>query len=65
MISHSNPQANHKFITAHAVTREGIFQVLPAREKWWPIPLIIVLLLGAILIFTANSGIAWALYQFL
>ncbi len=36
------------------------------EKKWWLIPLIIVLLLlGAILIFTANSGIAWALYPFL
>lgn len=36
------------------------------EKKWWLIPLIVVLLLlGAILIFTANSGIAWALYPFL
>jgi hypothetical protein len=33
------------------------------EKKWWLIPLIIVLLaLGAILISTANSGIAWAIY---
>ncbi len=32
----------------------------------WLVPLIILLvLLGAILIFTANSGITWALYPFL
>jgi hypothetical protein len=36
------------------------------EKKWWLIPLIIVLLLlGTILVFTANSGIAWALYPFL
>jgi len=38
-----------------------------AREKkWWLIPLIVVLLLlGVILIFSASSGIAWALYPFM
>jgi hypothetical protein len=36
------------------------------RKKWWLIPLIVLLLvLGAILIFTATSGIAWALYPFM
>ena len=36
------------------------------EKKWWLIPLIVVLLLlGVILIFTASSGIAWALYPFL
>jgi hypothetical protein len=36
------------------------------EKKWWLIPLILILLvLGAILIFAANSGIAWALYPFL
>ena len=36
------------------------------EKKWWLIPLIAVLLvLGAILIFTASSGLAWALYPFL
>jgi hypothetical protein len=36
------------------------------EKKWWLIPLIILLLvLGAILIFTASSGIAWALYPFM
>jgi hypothetical protein len=41
--------------------------VLPWQEKkWWLIPLIVLLLvLGAILIFTATSGIAWALYPFM
>ena len=34
------------------------------EKKWWLIPLVVVLLvLGAILIFTASSGIAWALYD--
>ena len=38
-----------------------------AREKkWWLVPLILVLLLlGVILIFSASSGIAWALYPFM
>jgi hypothetical protein len=38
-----------------------------AREKkWWLIPLILVLLLlGVVLIFSASSGIAWALYPFM
>ncbi len=36
------------------------------EKKWWLIPLIaLLLLLGAILIFTASSGISWALYPFL
>jgi hypothetical protein len=36
------------------------------EKKWWLAPLIVVLLLlGAILIYTASSGIAWALYPFL
>ncbi len=36
------------------------------EKKWWLIPLIVLLLvLGAILIFTATSGIAWALYPFM
>jgi hypothetical protein len=33
------------------------------EKKWWLIPLILVLLtVGAIVIFTVNSGIAWSLY---
>ena len=36
------------------------------EKKWWLIPLIVLLLLlGVVLIFTASSGIAWALYPFL
>jgi hypothetical protein len=35
------------------------------EKKWWLIPLVVVLLvLGAILIFASSSGIAWALYPF-
>ena len=37
-----------------------------AEKKWWLVPLIIVLLLlGALILFTGSSGIAWALYPFL
>ena len=36
------------------------------EKKWWLIPLIVLLLLlGIVLVFTASSGIAWALYPFL
>lgn len=36
------------------------------EKKWWLIPLIaLLLLLGVILLFTASSGITWALYPFL
>ncbi len=36
------------------------------EKKWWLIPLMVILLaLGAILIFTSSSGIAWALYPFM
>ena len=35
------------------------------EKKWWLIPLVVMLLvLGAILIFASSSGIAWALYPF-
>jgi len=35
------------------------------EKKWWLIPLVVLLLvLGGILIFASNSGIAWALYPF-
>jgi Family of unknown function (DUF5989) len=37
-----------------------------AEKKWWLIPLIVLLLvLGAIILFAGSSGIAWALYPFL
>ncbi|HTI98260.1 MAG TPA: DUF5989 family protein [Dongiaceae bacterium] len=36
------------------------------EKKWWLIPLIVLLLLlGLLLVFTASSGISWALYPFL
>jgi cell division protein FtsL len=36
------------------------------EKKLWLIPLIVILLLlGVILVFTASSGISWALYPFL
>jgi hypothetical protein len=36
------------------------------EKKWWLIPLIALLLvLGAVLVFTASSGISWAFYPFL
>lgn len=36
------------------------------EKKWWLWPLaIVLLLLGALLIFTSSSGIAWALYPFM
>lgn len=36
------------------------------EKKWWLIPLVVVLLvLGAILVFTSSSGMAWALYPFM
>jgi hypothetical protein len=42
------------------------FKFARQEKKWWLIPLMVVLLLlGAILIFTASSGIAWTLYPFL
>ena len=35
------------------------------EKKWWLIPLVVMLVvLGAILIFASSSGIAWALYPF-
>jgi uncharacterized protein DUF5989 len=35
------------------------------EKKWWLIPLVIMLLvIGAVLIFASSSGIAWALYPF-
>jgi hypothetical protein len=36
------------------------------EKKWWLIPLVVfLLLLGLVIIFTASSGIVWALYPFL
>jgi cell division protein FtsL len=48
------------------VLLKEFLQFSKQEKKWWLIPLIVVLLvLGAILIFTASSGIAWALYPLL
>ena len=42
------------------VTSKRISSVLQTGEKWWLIPLLgVLLLLGAILVFTASSSIAW------
>ncbi len=39
------------------------FQFIRQEKKWWLIPLVIMLLgLGALLVFSSSSGIAWALY---
>ena len=36
------------------------------EKKWWLVPLVVVLLaLGALLIFGSSSGLAWALYPFM
>jgi hypothetical protein len=36
------------------------------EKKWWLVPLIVLLVvLGAVLVFTSSSGIAWALYPFM
>jgi hypothetical protein len=41
------------------------FLLFARREKkWWLIPLIVILLaLGAFLIFGSNSGISWLMYK--
>jgi len=36
------------------------------EKKWWLIPLgLLLVLLGALILFTSTSGIAWALYPFM
>lgn len=41
-------------------------QFLRQEKKWWLAPLVIVLVaLGALLIFGSSSGIAWAIYPFM
>jgi presenilin-like A22 family membrane protease len=41
-------------------------QFLRQEKKWWLVPLVVVLLaLGALLIFGSSSGIAWAIYPFM
>jgi hypothetical protein len=42
------------------------FQFARQEKKWWLIPLVIILLgLGAVLIFAPSSGIAWLIYPFM
>jgi hypothetical protein len=39
---------------------------LREEKKWWLVPLVLVLVaLGALLVFGTSTGIAWALYPFL
>jgi hypothetical protein len=39
---------------------------LRQEKKWWLVPLVLMLVaLAALMIFSANSGIAWALYPFM
>lgn len=36
------------------------------EKKWWLIPLVVLLLgVGAVLVFTSSGGIVWALYPFM
>ncbi|MCX7868153.1 DUF5989 family protein [Limisphaera sp. VF-2] len=36
------------------------------EKKWWLVPLVVLLLgVGAVLIFTSSGGIVWALYPFM
>ncbi|HTL18242.1 MAG TPA: DUF5989 family protein [Patescibacteria group bacterium] len=40
------------------------FRFARQEKKWWLIPLIVVfLLVGAVVILTARSGIAWGIYK--
>ncbi len=39
---------------------------LRQEKKWWLIPLVVMLVaLGAFLIFGASSGVGWAIYPFM
>jgi len=39
---------------------------LRMEKKWWLIPLVIMLVaLGALLIFGSSSGLGWAIYPFM
>jgi len=41
-------------------------QFLRQEKKWWLVPLVVLLVaLGALLVFSSTSGIAWALYPFM
>ena len=43
-----------------------LWYFLKTNKKWWLIPLVVILLLvGAIVLFTGSAGISWALYPFL
>ncbi len=42
---------------------KALLVFLRQEKKWWLIPLVMVLvLLGALVLLSANSGISWALY---
>jgi threonine/homoserine/homoserine lactone efflux protein len=59
-------RTNPKFKAFMWSLLKEFFKFSRQEKKWWLIPLIVLLvLLGAIILFTANSGIAWALYPFL
>lgn len=41
-------------------------QFLRQEKKWWLAPLVFLLVgLGALLVFSSSSGLAWALYPFM
>lgn len=41
-------------------------QYLRREKKWWLIPLVILLVgLGALLIFGSTTGLGWAIYPFM
>ncbi len=41
-------------------------QYLGREKKWWLIPLVILLvILGALLVFGSASGLGWAIYPFM
>lgn len=48
-----------------ALLREFL-QHLAREKKWWLIPIILVLIgLGAILVFGSATGLGWAIYPFM
>lgn len=52
------------FLSVWALLKEFL-QFAWQEKKWWLVPLVLVLLVvGAILVFASSSGIAWALYPF-
>lgn len=45
---------------------KDFFRFSRQEKKWWLIPLVVVLLVfGVVIVFSANSGIAWLLYPFM